>query len=87
MAKAAALCEAQRWLRDLRVEEVEKILTAKRREMAAASLSHQRMSALDAVAAAFHLRELAAASAGRPFANPHWWAAFQCVGAGWPPER
>ncbi len=85
MAKATALREAQRWLRDLGVAEVEALLGAKRRAMAAAGLSHQRMSALDAVAARFHLRELAASYGGRPFANPHWWAAFQCVGAGWNP--
>jgi hypothetical protein len=39
----------------------------------------RRMAAVDVVKAMFKVRELSE----RPFANPHWWAAFQCVGAAW----
>jgi len=44
---------------------------------------------LDRAAVEFLKRDLRAAAArqgGKPLANPYWWAAFQCIGAGWPPE-
>jgi len=81
MDKASALCEAQRWLRDLSVEEVQSILETKKQELT--GLSKQRMAAVDVVTAQFHLKDRAKDSQGRPFANPYWWGAFQCVGAGW----
>ena len=32
------------------------------------------------------IRESAKQNNGKPLANPYWWAAFQCIGAGWPAE-
>jgi len=45
--------------------------------------SKQRMAVVDVVTAQFNLKDRAKNSEDRPFANPYWWAAFQCVGAGW----
>jgi CHAT domain-containing protein len=81
MDKASALGEAQRWLRDLSKGEVDKMLKAKQRELA--SLSKQRMSDMNTVEAWNLLQILAEGPQSKPFANPHWWGAFQCVGAGW----
>ena len=75
MAKAAALREAQTWLRDLSKQEVEELLAAKQEELTA----RPRMAAVHAAAALFRLREMPE----KPFANPNYWAAFQCIGAGW----
>ncbi len=76
MAKAAALREAQLWLRDLSEEEADRLLAAKQEELAAGV----RMAAVDAVRVRFELRR----RGPRPFASPYYWAAFQCIGAGWP---
>jgi len=78
MAKAAALAEAQRWLHGLELEEAERMLGAKRDE-----LMGVRMAAVDAASAMFALKRLGP----RPFASPVWWAAFQCIGVGWPPQQ
>jgi len=77
-AKASALREAQRWLRDLPELEAQALLKAKQAELMS------RMSAANAGDAYRLVRDLAKASGGRPFANPYWWAAFRCIGAGWP---
>jgi CHAT domain-containing protein/tetratricopeptide (TPR) repeat protein len=76
MAKASALNEAQRWLRNLSQEEALQLLLAKREEL----LSGPRMAAVDLTPALFQLP----ARGPLPFANPTYWAAFQCIGAGWP---
>jgi len=83
MDKSSALCASQRWLRDLSVEEVQGMLKAKKQELT--GLSKQGMAAVDVVTAQFDLKDWAKSSQGKPFANPYWWGAFQCVGAGWNP--
>jgi len=77
--KASSLGEAQCWLRDLNLKEAETILHPKLDQF----ILEGKIQATEAVGIKFLLRERAKASQGRPFANPHWWAAFQCVGAGW----
>lgn len=74
-AKAAALREAQIWLRDLPYAEVVALLeTRSPAGLPSYGLLKRRLG------------EAAERHGGRPFANPHWWAAFQCVGAGWTPN-
>jgi CHAT domain-containing protein len=87
MAKTPALCEAQRWLRDLTAAEVHDLLDGKRHALLQAGATDRQLSALDAAVAHFHLADLVAPPDARPFANPHWWAAFQCIGAGWETGR
>ncbi|MBZ5618073.1 MAG: CHAT domain-containing protein [Acidobacteriia bacterium] len=60
------------------LDDLEAMLGAKRKE-----LSKVRMSAVDAVNAQFRLRGMPE----KPFANPYYWAAFQCIGAGWRPRK
>jgi CHAT domain-containing protein len=50
-------------------------------------LMRPRMAAANLTQAFAEVKKLARSAQGRPFANPYWWAAFQCVGAGWPVER
>jgi len=71
MDKAAALQEAQHWLRTRTYAEIDAMLEGKRREL------FQRMAATDIVHAALNLPE-----EEHPFAHPYYWAAFQCIGAG-----
>ena len=63
------------------------LLEKSRKTLLAADLDNafvqQRMSTLDTVAAHFQVQDLAPNPDDRPFANPYWWAAFQCVGSGW----
>src|SRR5262249_39285417 len=79
MAKASALREAQVWLRDLPREQVEELLEGKRLEFSGG----RRMSAVDVVKELFKVKGLPM----KPFASPYYWAAFQCVGAGWTEEE
>jgi len=83
MDKASALCAAQRWLRDLPVAEARRVLNDKRSELERIK-ARERLAMIDLTTAQFDLEDLAAAHGGKPFAHPYWWAAFQCVGAGWP---
>ena len=81
MSKATALGEAQKWVRNLTYDEINKLFKSKRDALLVQTATG--MSAPD-LAEAFsamkdHLR------GDRPFANPHFWAAFQCIGAGWTP--
>ena len=80
MRRAEAIRAAQIWLRDLQLQEVEQLLAEKRTELVSVN-APKRVAAIDMIKAAHHLTDLAAANNGRPFAHPHWWAAFQCVGA------
>jgi CHAT domain-containing protein len=77
LEKASALREAQIWLRDLSAEEALALLEAKQREL----MTSPRMAAVNARKALFQIRDRGA----KPFAHPYWWAAFQCIGAGWAP--
>jgi CHAT domain-containing protein len=81
LGKASALREAQCWLRELSLVEVERLLNEKQAELTAVS-AQERVSALEVATARFSLKELATAHGGKPFNHLHWWAAFQCVGAG-----
>src|SRR5262249_21372236 len=91
--KARALREAQLWLRELGEAEVLAAIAKRECEIQAIlAANYQRMSQMEVLAARFSLPELkrdiarlAAAHGGKPFAHPYWWAAFQCVGAGWQP--
>jgi CHAT domain-containing protein len=80
LAKASALREAQRWLRDLTRQEADQILRHKHSELL------NRMALKDVVTARQRLTSLTGGPHDWPYANPYWWGAFQCVGAGWPAE-
>jgi CHAT domain-containing protein len=80
MGRTEAMRAAQIWLRDLTLQEVEGLLANKRIELARLN-DPQRVEAIDHIKGSTHLADLAAANNGRPFAHPHWWAAFQSVGA------
>jgi CHAT domain-containing protein len=82
-SKAAALREAQLWLRDLTAAEAREILAAQ------AAAAGQPAQALElAELARMALAQLLPAQrrfalmddSERPFAHPYYWAAFQCVG-------
>jgi uncharacterized protein with HEPN domain len=79
VGKAAALREAQLWLRELTAGEVAQILKAH-----AAIPPAQAVVEMARMAAAQLLpvqREYALMDASeRPFAHPYYWSAFQCVG-------
>jgi CHAT domain-containing protein len=87
MAKAPALREAQRWLRELTMDEVAEMLESDDQlKEAAVAVYRKRNPASEGWDFQVYLNALAeVARQGRPFANPYWWGAFQCVGAGWPP--
>jgi CHAT domain-containing protein len=92
MTKAAALRDAQRWLRDLSAFEVEEIRALSMERLAAARAATQAPSPSGIRGLSVGLPPGGAASrAGdRPLSNPCYWAAFQCIGAGWPvatPDR
>jgi CHAT domain-containing protein len=80
MGRAEAIRAAQIWLRNLTLQEVEGLLAGKRKELVRLN-DPKRIAAIDRIRESSHLTDLAAANNGRPFAHPHWWAAFQCVGA------
>jgi CHAT domain-containing protein len=80
MGRAEAIRAAQTWLRKLTLEEVEGLLADKRKELVRLN-DPKRVAAIDRIKGSSHFTDLAAANNGRPFAHPHWWAAFQCVGA------
>jgi CHAT domain-containing protein len=86
MDKAGALREAQLWLREISVAEAERLLDEKRAALERMQAA-ERMGLMDVAVAGFALDDLAAASGGKPFAHPYWWAGFQCVGAGWRPTQ
>jgi CHAT domain-containing protein len=81
VGKAAALREAQLWLRDLTAAQAQEILAA---QIAAAEQSAQAMAEPSRTGLAHlypALRRFALMDAAeRPFAHPYYWAAFQCVG-------
>ena len=74
MDKAAALQEAQHWLRTRTYAELDAMLEGKKQEL-------MRMSAPNLNDAQLDLPE-----GDHPFAHPFYWAAFQCIGAGWANE-
>jgi CHAT domain-containing protein/tetratricopeptide (TPR) repeat protein len=79
VGKAAALREAQLWLRDLTAAEVRAILATQ-----AAGQPTQALAEVARMALAQLLPEqrrfAVMDAAERPFAHPYYWAAFQCVG-------
>jgi CHAT domain-containing protein/tetratricopeptide (TPR) repeat protein len=81
LGKASALREAQCWLRDLPLVEAQGLLDEKQAQLKRVS-AQDRVAAIEVAAARSDLEELAAAHGGKPFSHIHWWAAFQCVGAG-----
>jgi len=84
MGKARALREAQIWLRDLRIEELEAFLDAHAETLGPAYIEvTYRMSGMYQGALDWFKDDLRARGS-QPFANPFWWAAFQCIGSGWP---
>jgi CHAT domain-containing protein len=85
MDKASAIRRAQQWVRDLSLDETRRLLRKKQIELQRLS-AHERLTTIDLAAAQSHVEESAAKQDGKPFAHPFWWAAFQCVGAGWPPN-
>jgi CHAT domain-containing protein len=85
MGKASAIREAQIWLRGLPLVEAHRLLKEKRSELANVKAS-ERLAMIDLATAHFDIEASAAAHGGKPFAHLYWWAAFQCVGAGWQPN-
>ena len=83
MAKAAALREAQKWVRDLTYKEIKRLFESKRDALLGRAAT--RMSASQLAEAFFAVRDHLRGD--HPFANPHFWAAFQCIGAGWTPAE
>jgi CHAT domain-containing protein/tetratricopeptide (TPR) repeat protein len=80
-SKAAALREAQLWLRDLTAAEVRTILEAQRAEQPTQAVVLTEMARL-ALAQLLPVQRRFALmdDTERPFAHPYFWAAFQCVG-------
>lgn len=76
--KASALWEAQIWLRDLSVSEARQLIIEKQAELSRVKPHHW----LTKIDPGIMLDAQASAHAGKPFAHPYWWAAFQCIGAG-----
>jgi CHAT domain-containing protein len=79
ISKAAALREAQLWLRDLTAAEVRAILAtqaAGQPTQALAEVARMALAQLLPVQRRFALMD----DTERPFAHPYFWAAFQCVG-------
>lgn len=77
LEKARALQEAQCWLRDMNAEDAFARLEQRQEEA-----GDDRAAAADAAQALLNVRE----RGPKPFAHPYWWAAFQCIGAGWTPR-
>jgi len=82
-SKAAALREAQLWLRDLTAAEVKQLLEAQASAVgqpaqasAVAELARMALAQLLPEQRRFALMD----EKERPFAHPYYWAAFQCVG-------
>jgi CHAT domain-containing protein len=82
-SKAAALREAQLWLRDLTAAQAQEILEAQAaaagqptREVALTEMTRMALAQLLPVQRRFALMD----DTERPFAHPYFWAAFQCVG-------
>jgi CHAT domain-containing protein len=82
-SKAAALREAQLWLRDLTAAQAQEILEAQAaaagqptREVALTEMTRLALAQLLPVQRRFALMD----DTERPFAHPYFWAAFQCVG-------
>jgi CHAT domain-containing protein/Tfp pilus assembly protein PilF len=80
-SKAAALREAQLWLRDLTAAEVRAILAAQAagqptQAVALAEVARMALAQLLPEQRRFAVMD----AAERPFAHPYFWAAFQCVG-------
>ena len=80
-SKAAALREAQLWLRELTAAEVRTILEAQRAEQPTQAVVLTEMARL-ALAQLLPVQRRFALmdDTERPFAHPYFWAAFQCVG-------
>jgi CHAT domain-containing protein len=81
ISKAAALREAQLWLRDLTAAEVRAILAAQAagqptQAVALAEVARMALAQLLPEQRRFAVMD----AAERPFAHPYFWAAFQCVG-------
>jgi CHAT domain-containing protein len=83
VGKAAALREAQLWLRDLTAAQAQEILEAQAaaagqptREVALTEMARLALAQLLPVQRRFALMD----DTERPFAHPYFWAAFQCVG-------
>ena len=82
MAKAAALREAQIWLRDLSKRQVELTLASRLDRLSACHCTDSQYN--EALKKALNdLRKMPE----KPFAKPYYWAAFQCIGAGWRPDE
>jgi Uncharacterized protein conserved in bacteria, COG4995 len=81
VGKAAALREAQLWLRELTAAEVRTILEAQRAEQPTQAVVLTEMARLAAAQLLPVQREYALMDASeRPSAHPYYWSAFQCVG-------
>jgi CHAT domain-containing protein/tetratricopeptide (TPR) repeat protein len=81
VGKAAALREAQLWLRDLTAAEVRAILAAQAagqptQAVALAEVARMALAQLLPEQRRFAVMD----AAERPFAHPYYWSAFQCVG-------
>jgi CHAT domain-containing protein/tetratricopeptide (TPR) repeat protein len=86
MSKGEALCEAQRWLKNLKLDEVKDILNDKIKELESVGKSRDDVKFLRKADILIDIVELSEYSTEKTFSNPHWWAAFQCIGAGWKPK-
>jgi CHAT domain-containing protein/exonuclease VII small subunit len=80
-SKAAALREAQLWLRDLTAAQARAILAAQAagqptQAVALAEVARMALAQLLPEQRRFAVMD----AAERPFAHPYYWAAFQCVG-------
>ena len=83
VGKAAALREAQLWLRDLTAAQAQEILEAQAAaagqptgEVALTEMTRMALAQLLPEQRRFAVMD----AAERPFAHPYYWSAFQCVG-------
>jgi TPR repeat protein/CHAT domain-containing protein len=81
LPKAQALREAQRWLRDLSVAEVRQLLEDKSLALDQVQ-ARERLGKVHIIAQRFEFDLRKLPEDGKPFAEPYYWAAFQCIGAG-----
>jgi CHAT domain-containing protein/tetratricopeptide (TPR) repeat protein len=85
MAKAEALRDAQRWLRDLTADEVDELRRLSIERISAARPGSRTGTRFESRHPSDDVRRVFSSGQHEDgqFSNPYYWAAFQCIGTGW----